>query len=148
MTRFVEEVEHLVSIPRADKEEIIGAGDGGTEHVGAVDDMVQSCRGLHINVQIGCETRANLGFTNSVTIPALIIASVNAYNLWHEHWSHWEHLPPLEERTEYPYQNMRVKNFFWGNGDQVSPLLHVALISPLANHLVDRFVSCDSSKDV
>ncbi|KAJ5922583.1 hypothetical protein N7516_010286 [Penicillium verrucosum] len=25
---------------------------------------------------------------------------------------------PLEERTEYPYQNIRVKNFPWGDGDK------------------------------
>ena len=55
----------------------------------------------------------------SVTIPCLIIASINAYNLWTEHWEHWEHLPPLEERTEYPYQNIRTKNFCWGDGDKV-----------------------------
>jgi hypothetical protein len=29
-------------------------------------------------------------------------------------------MPPLEERTEYPYQNIRVKNFPWGDGDKVS----------------------------
>jgi hypothetical protein len=29
-------------------------------------------------------------------------------------------MPPLEERTEYPYQNIRVKNYPWGDGDQVS----------------------------
>ncbi len=56
---------------------------------------------------------------NSVTIPCLIIAGVNAYNLWNEHWAHWDHLPPLDERPEYPYQNLRTKNFFWGNGDKV-----------------------------
>ncbi|MCJ1359799.1 MAG: Cytochrome c oxidase subunit 6A, mitochondrial [Icmadophila ericetorum] len=53
-----------------------------------------------------------------VVIPSLIIASVNAYNLWTEHWEHWEHLPPLEERIEYPYQNIRTKNFPWGDGDK------------------------------
>lgn len=57
---------------------------------------------------------------HSVTIPALIIAGANAYVLWNEHWSHWEHLPPLEERTEYPYQNIRSRNFYWGDGDKVS----------------------------
>ena len=57
---------------------------------------------------------------HSGTIPALIIASVNAYNLWNEHWAHWAHLEPLEERTEYEYQNLRTKNFFWGDGDKVS----------------------------
>jgi hypothetical protein len=29
-------------------------------------------------------------------------------------------MPPLEERTEYPYQNIRTKNFQWGDGDKVS----------------------------
>ena len=57
---------------------------------------------------------------DSVTIPCLIIAAVNAWNLWNEHWEHWEHMPPLEERVEYPYMNIRTKNYFWGNGDQVS----------------------------
>ena len=56
----------------------------------------------------------------SVVIPALLLASVNAKNLWDEHWEHWEHMPPLEERVEYPYQNIRTKAFFWGDGDKVS----------------------------
>ncbi|OTA95866.1 hypothetical protein M434DRAFT_393338 [Hypoxylon sp. CO27-5] len=51
-------------------------------------------------------------------VPALILAGINAYNLWNEHWEHWEHLPPLEERVEYPYQNIRTKNFPWGDGDK------------------------------
>lgn len=29
-------------------------------------------------------------------------------------------MPPLEERTEYAYQNIRTKNYQWGNGDKVS----------------------------
>jgi cytochrome c oxidase subunit 6a len=29
-------------------------------------------------------------------------------------------MEPLEERPEYPYQNIRTKNFFWGDGDKVS----------------------------
>ncbi|KAL8965436.1 MAG: hypothetical protein Q9183_003856, partial [Haloplaca sp. 2 TL-2023] len=53
-----------------------------------------------------------------VAIPALIIASINAKNLWDEHWEHWETLPPLEERVEYDYQNIRTKKFFWGDGDK------------------------------
>jgi cytochrome c oxidase subunit VIa len=32
-------------------------------------------------------------------------------------------MPPLEERTEYPFQNIRVKNFPWGDGDKT--LLYV-----------------------
>ncbi|EAS35050.1 cytochrome c oxidase subunit VIa [Coccidioides immitis RS] len=53
-----------------------------------------------------------------VVIPALILGSINAYNLWNEHWEHWDHMPPLEERVEYPYQNIRSKNFPWGDGDK------------------------------
>ncbi|KAG4417430.1 hypothetical protein IFR04_009440 [Cadophora malorum] len=53
-----------------------------------------------------------------VTIPALLIAGANAYVLWNEHWGHWEHMEPLEERPEYPYQNIRTKNFYWGDGDK------------------------------
>ncbi|EFQ29497.1 cytochrome c oxidase subunit VIa [Colletotrichum graminicola] len=51
-------------------------------------------------------------------IPALGLAAANAYVLWNEHWEHWSHLPPLEERTEYSYQNIRTKNYQWGNGDK------------------------------
>lgn len=58
----------------------------------------------------------------SVCIPALLIAGVNAYNLWTEHWEHWSHMPPLEERVEYPYQNVRTKNYPWGDGDKVRGL--------------------------
>lgn len=59
----------------------------------------------------------------SAVVPILALAGLNAYNLWVEHWEHWEHMTPLEERVEYPYQNIRVKNFPWGNGDRVSDLL-------------------------
>ncbi|KAK1758392.1 putative cytochrome c oxidase subunit protein [Echria macrotheca] len=51
-------------------------------------------------------------------IPALLLAGWNAYNLWNEHWEHWSHMPPLEERVEYPYQNIRTRNFPWGDGDK------------------------------
>ncbi|KAF4582994.1 cytochrome c oxidase subunit VIa [Ophiocordyceps camponoti-floridani] len=51
-------------------------------------------------------------------VPALLLAGGNAYYLWKQHWEHWEHMPPLEERTEYPYQNIRTKNFPWGDGDK------------------------------
>lgn len=61
---------------------------------------------------------ANHGY--SVAIPCLVVATINAYNLWNEHWEHWSHMPPLEERVEYPYQNIRTKNFQWGDGDKVS----------------------------
>ncbi|KAL8681502.1 MAG: hypothetical protein Q9186_002388 [Xanthomendoza sp. 1 TL-2023] len=54
----------------------------------------------------------------SVAVPSLIIAAINAKNLWDEHWEHWSHLPPLEDRIEYDYMNIRTKKFFWGDGDK------------------------------
>ena len=54
-----------------------------------------------------------------ITIPALCIAGVNAWRLWDEHWEHKAHEPPVNERTEYPYMNIRTKAFFWGDGDKV-----------------------------
>ncbi|KAI4591500.1 Cytochrome c oxidase subunit 6A, mitochondrial [Pestalotiopsis sp. 9143b] len=56
--------------------------------------------------------------TGTGVIPCLILAGANAYNLWSEHWEHWSHMPALEERVEYPYQNIRTKNYPWGNGDK------------------------------
>ncbi|KZZ99680.1 Cytochrome c oxidase, subunit VIa [Moelleriella libera RCEF 2490] len=50
--------------------------------------------------------------------PALVLAGANAWYLWTAHWEHWSHMPPLEERTEYAYQNIRTKNFQWGDGDK------------------------------
>ena len=29
-------------------------------------------------------------------------------------------MPPLEERPEYPYMNIRTKKFPWGDGDKVN----------------------------
>ncbi|KAI5306542.1 Cytochrome c oxidase subunit 6A, mitochondrial [Ascosphaera pollenicola] len=52
-------------------------------------------------------------------VPAIVLlGGINAYNLWTEHWEHWAHETPLEERTEYAYQNIRNKNYFWGDGDK------------------------------
>lgn len=55
---------------------------------------------------------------SSVCIPALALAAANAYILYKKHWEHWSHMPPLEERVQYPYQNIRTKNFPWGDGDK------------------------------
>ncbi|KAM3545458.1 hypothetical protein ARSEF1564_001620 [Beauveria bassiana] len=52
--------------------------------------------------------------------PCLIAAGANAYYLWNEHWEHWSHMPALEDRTEYAYQNIRTKNFQWGDGDKAN----------------------------
>lgn len=62
-------------------------------------------------------------FLSSAVIPAIVIASVNAWNLWNEHWEHMAHEPPRSEQPEYPYQNIRTKNFFWGDGDKVGDAL-------------------------
>ncbi|QIW99297.1 hypothetical protein AMS68_004815 [Peltaster fructicola] len=53
-----------------------------------------------------------------VVIPSLIIAAVNAWRLWDEHWEHVAHGPPISERVEYPYMNIRTKAFPWGDGDK------------------------------
>ncbi|KAL8792604.1 MAG: hypothetical protein Q9195_004827 [Heterodermia aff. obscurata] len=53
-----------------------------------------------------------------VTLPCLLLASLNAKNLWDEHWEHEKHRPPLEERVQYSYQNIRTKAFPWGDGDK------------------------------
>ncbi|KAF4548528.1 Cytochrome c oxidase subunit 6A-like protein [Elsinoe fawcettii] len=63
-----------------------------------------------------------------VVIPCLCLASVNAWGLWNEHWEHKSHEGPIEERTEYPYMNIRTKNFFWGDGDKT------AFWNPKVNH--------------
>jgi len=76
----------------------------------------------------------------SVVIPALILASLNAKNLWDEHWEHWEHLPPLEERIEYPYMNIRSKAFPWGDGDKVSSIGRNYLFRAIANHHVQTLL--------
>ncbi|KAF3930209.1 hypothetical protein ABW20_dc0102823 [Dactylellina cionopaga] len=49
---------------------------------------------------------------------ALILSSINAYNLWNEHWEHESHLPPAEERPQYPYLNIRSKKYPWGDGNK------------------------------
>lgn len=77
--------------------------------------------------------------------PCLALAGANAYYLWNAHWEHWSHMPPLEERTEYPYQNIRTKNYQWGDGDKVSHTImpHATKGSLTANGAIDHFVSID-----
>jgi len=43
---------------------------------------------------------------------------INAYKLHVEHWNHSVHGPLPEEKIEFPYQNIRTRNFFWGDGDK------------------------------
>jgi cytochrome c oxidase subunit 6a len=49
----------------------------------------------------------------------LIVASVNAKIRWDAHWEHVAHDTPKEDKPEYAYQNLRTKNYFWGDGDKV-----------------------------
>ncbi|KAF2709813.1 COX6A-domain-containing protein, partial [Pleomassaria siparia CBS 279.74] len=58
-----------------------------------------------------------------VAIPALALGAGNAYLRWNAHWehvAHEEHENPRAERPEYPYQNIRTKNFWWGDGDKTA----------------------------
>jgi cytochrome c oxidase subunit 6a len=73
---------------------------------------------------------------NSAVIPALLLAGLNAYNLWNEHWEHVSHMPPLEERVEYPYQNIRTKNFPWGDGDKTILYVLYIVFSTLLSHSI------------
>ncbi|KAJ9620343.1 hypothetical protein H2204_012312 [Knufia peltigerae] len=82
-------------------------------HAAATSDLQSS-----MNPRKGKITQKAQTNSGSVVTPCLILGAINAWNLWNEHWEHWEHLPPLEERVEYPYQNIRMKNFFWGDGDK------------------------------
>ena len=54
-------------------------------------------------------------------------------------------MPPLEERVEYPYQNIRVKSFPWGNGDKVSCSLCPLIFWFLLTGFVDYVVSSELS---
>ena len=55
---------------------------------------------------------------NSIAVPAVAISLLNAYKLYSEHHNHAVHGPLPEEKVEFPYQNIRTKNFFWGDGDK------------------------------
>ena len=72
---------------------------------------------------------------HSVAVPCIIVASVNAKVRWDAHWehvAHEEHEHPRSERPEYPYQNIRTKNFWWGDGDKVhSRYTHTYIPSPV-----------------
>ncbi|KAF2229840.1 mitochondrial cytochrome c oxidase subunit VIa, partial [Viridothelium virens] len=58
-----------------------------------------------------------------VVVPSLILGGANAWRLWTEHWEHWEHElheHPMEERPQFQYQNIRTKNYPWGDGDKTA----------------------------
>ena len=78
-----------------------------------------------------------------VVIPCICIASVNAWGLWTEHWEHKSH-EKLEDRTEYPFMNIRTKNFFWGDGDKVSIHSHVKNIGYGRYAVADMVADADT----
>jgi cytochrome c oxidase subunit 6a len=49
----------------------------------------------------------------------MIVAAVNGKLRWDAHWEHVAHDTPREDKPEYAYQNLRTKNYFWGDGDKV-----------------------------
>jgi len=53
-----------------------------------------------------------------IACPAIILSLLNAWKLYSEHHNHSAHGPLPEDKIEFPYQNIRVKNFFWGDGDK------------------------------
>ncbi|KAG4305933.1 hypothetical protein PORY_000843 [Pneumocystis oryctolagi] len=56
-----------------------------------------------------------------VCIPALILSGINALQLYLKHQEHLSHMLEEQENDttlEYPYQNIRSKRFFWGDGDK------------------------------
>ncbi|KAF2793375.1 cytochrome c oxidase-like protein subunit VIa [Melanomma pulvis-pyrius CBS 109.77] len=58
-----------------------------------------------------------------VALPCLGLGAINAKLRWDAHWEHQaheEHVNPRAERPEYPYQNIRTKNFWWGDGDKTA----------------------------
>ncbi len=42
-------------------------------------------------------------------------------------------MPPLEERVQYPYMNIRTKAYPWGDGDKVSRVCSGQVLPHLAN---------------
>ncbi|KAL6241740.1 hypothetical protein RBB50_011273 [Rhinocladiella similis] len=92
-------------------------GQAGSKLVGAQDNAFNRERAA-VKAHAAATSDLWRRLAIYVVTPCLILGSINAWNLWNEHWEHWEHLPPLEDRVEYPYQNIRMKNFFWGDGDK------------------------------
>jgi cytochrome c oxidase subunit 6a len=52
----------------------------------------------------------------------MAVALVNGKLRWDAHWEHVAHDTPREDKVEYAYQNIRTKNYFWGDGDKVRQL--------------------------
>lgn len=56
-----------------------------------------------------------------VALPALIATAIPVGNIEMKHAEHRKHLAHLSDEewpTQYDYQNIRAKKFFWGDGDK------------------------------
>ena len=97
----------------------------------------QICGESFVSSTVQCNSDSTALFltAHSVVIPSLLLATLNAKNLWDEHWEHVSHMPPLEERPQYSYMNIRTKAFPFGDGDKVSDI-HGNLILTLNSRSV------------
>ncbi|KAH3667784.1 hypothetical protein WICMUC_005316 [Wickerhamomyces mucosus] len=56
-----------------------------------------------------------------IAAPAVIATAINTYFVEVEHAHHREHLAHVSDEewpVQYDFQNIRTKNFFWGDGDK------------------------------
>jgi len=56
-----------------------------------------------------------------VAAPAIVATAINTYLVEAEHARHREHLAHVSDEewpVQYDFQNIRSKNFFWGDGDK------------------------------
>lgn len=59
--------------------------------------------------------------TYFVALPVLVLTAIPVVNIELKHAKHREHLRHLSDDewpTQYEYQNLRQKKFFWGDGDK------------------------------
>lgn len=56
-----------------------------------------------------------------IAAPAVIATAINTYFVEAEHAEHRKHLAHVKDEdwpAQYDFQNIRSKNFFWGDGDK------------------------------
>ncbi|ODV77275.1 COX6A-domain-containing protein [Suhomyces tanzawaensis NRRL Y-17324] len=59
--------------------------------------------------------------TYLIAFPAIVLTAIPVVNIEMKHAKHREHLKHLSDEewpTQYDYQNLRQKPFFWGDGDK------------------------------
>lgn len=73
--------------------------------------------------------------TYFVAFPAIGLAALNTYFVEKEHYDHRQHLKHVSDEQwpkDHEYQNIRVKPFFWGDGDKT------LFWNPVVNRHVSR----------